>query len=95
VPAQALILLNDPLVTSLADHWAGSLLRDDCHMPAERVQRMFLTAFAREPEQIELQRWVDAVADFSNGGDDLMQDQQAWSDLAHAMFNTKEFIYFR
>jgi hypothetical protein len=95
VPAQALILLNDPFVTRLAEHWAGALIGDGRTEPGERIAAMFLTALGREPTEDERRRWVKAAQDFSSPGDDLMADPQAWTAIAHALFNTKEFIYYR
>jgi hypothetical protein len=60
---------------------------------------MFLRALGREPSPTELARWGDALRDF--GADrcatvsDLLADRGAWVQIAHALFNTKEFIYYR
>jgi hypothetical protein len=50
---------------------------------------MFLTAYGRPPHDTELPRWLSALNEF--GGD----IPDAWERLAHAFFNTKEFIYYR
>lgn len=94
VPAQALALLNDPLVTELADRWAHRVLHDGCQTPEERVQQMFLRALGRLPVRHELHRWTGAVRSFSSS-EDLMSDSRAWAELAHAFFNVKEFLYYR
>ncbi len=94
VPAQALALLNDPLVVQLADHWAAHLVQDDCNDPAARVRTMFVRALGRSPDDVELLRWSQAVESFAQS-EDVLHDQQAWAELAHAMFNMKEFIYYR
>ena len=95
VPAQALILLNDPFVTRLAELWAERLLRDGRTDPGERIDHMFRTALGREPHPHERQRWVDAAAEFSTSQVELIADRQAWAQIAHTLFNTKEFIYYR
>ncbi len=94
VPTQALIMLNNPLVTQLADQWAARLIEHGSASPEQRVRRMFLQALGRAPHSHEVRRWTAAVSDFSQS-DDLMTDKAAWAALAHALFNTKEFIYYR
>ena len=93
VPTQSLMMLNDPLVTTLAKHWATQLVKAPHATPEERVTAMFLQAFARAPQPGELQRWTAAARDFSTT--DLLHDEAAWTQLAHAIFNTQEFIHYR
>ena len=83
VPAQALIMLNDPLVWDQARHWGNQLEALDS-IPVDQVIRsLFLTALGREPVASELRRWTDEAR------------QASWSEMAHTLFNTKEFIYYR
>jgi len=98
VPTQALILMNDPFVIAMADHWAGRLLADGRSQPAERMEAMFRDALGRRPESQELALWLDALFAFappSVSTADLMADRSAWKGVAHALFNTKEFIHHR
>ncbi len=94
VPAQALIMLNDPLVIRQAETWAAALIQDGSASTAQRVRRMFVTALGRAPADHELERWTAAAESFAGSGDPLGH-QQAWAELAHTLFNTKEFIYYR
>jgi hypothetical protein len=96
VPTQALALLNDPLVQALAKHWAARLSQGPETAVEGRIERMFIEAFGRAPDGVERQRWQAALQDLaaSNSGE-LMKDENAWAHLAHAFFNTKEFIYYR
>ena len=55
---------------------------------------MFFAAFARAPQKHELQRWITAAREFATEPD-LMQDEAAWTQLAHTFFNTQEFIHYR
>jgi hypothetical protein len=48
----------------------------------------------REPQAAELKRWAAAVRSFATTGE-IMHDQAAWAQLAHTLFNTQEFIYYR
>jgi hypothetical protein len=96
VPAQALMLLNDPFVKSQAEFWAKQLVKQDHTSAEERIREMFVKALGRTPKEDELKLWLNAARAFkSNGKKSLMTDEQAWADLAHALFNTKEFIYYR
>lgn len=96
VPAQALILLNDPFVHAMARHWGRRLVKEPHATPDERVRAMFVSAFARTPTGAEVKRWTTAARDFATpGAADLMKDEGAWSQLAHAVFSTKECLYYR
>jgi hypothetical protein len=89
VPSQALIMLNDPFVNEMAKRWATALLKDWDTSDEDRLRQMFAQALARAPNATELKRWIAALQDF--GGD----TPDAWERLAHALFNTKEFLYYR
>ncbi len=91
VPAQALILMNDPFVVEQAKSWAHSLPAD--LGIGERITRMYLTAFSRPPTDAEI---ADGAAFLKDqcalyGCQDA--DERVWADLAHVLFNVKEFIY--
>jgi hypothetical protein len=88
------MMLNDPFVGSLAKHWASQLLKASHSTPEERLSDMFFAAFARAPQKHELQQWTTAAKHFSTTPD-LMQDEAAWTHLAHTFFNTQEFIHYR
>jgi hypothetical protein len=94
VPAQALILLNDAFVLASAKSWADQLLQDSSATPADRVRGMFIRALGRQPNDHELIRWTAAATELSKSAD-VLSDHDAWTELAHAMFNTKEFVYYR
>jgi hypothetical protein len=114
VPAQALMLLNDPLVSNLAESWARELVRRDVSSsPAERIAKMFERSLARPASDVEVQRWTAAVYDISRARwtelagateaaaapldwpDWVMRDTASWQWIAHGLFNTKEFIFYR
>ena len=61
--------------------------------PERRVRAMFMAAFVRAPQPDELQQWTAAARDFSTT--DLLHDEAAWTQLAHALFSTQEFIHYR
>lgn len=91
VPAQALALMNDPLVTAEAQRWAERTLRD-VEGPAEnRIRHLYAQAYARPPSEPELAAAVGFL--------DAQLTQQtadpkaAWADLCHALINAKEFFF--
>ncbi len=99
VPAQALFLMNDPLVHQQAEHWARQLLdRPDASIES-RVDHMWQTAFGQPPSADDLQnvrQYLNARAEhFGLGAEQRLTDVRPWQDLAHVMFNAKSFIYIR
>jgi mono/diheme cytochrome c family protein len=83
VPAQALVMLNNPFVIQQAELWARRALADPKRTPDERVTRMYLAAFGRAPSAEERATAAAFAGD----------DPKAWAELAHALFNAKEFIF--
>ena len=95
VPAQALILLNDPFVAQQAEVWAKRTLAEPL-MIDERLARLYETAFARPPSESELARgreFLMAQVTSRNGHVDSQAESRAWADLCHALFNLKEFVF--
>ncbi len=97
VPAQALTLMNDPFVTEQAQVWARRLLAETSLSTEARVAQMYGEAFAREPTAEEQAMAIEFLgAQAERHGADFATDptnEAAWADLAHALFNTKEFIF--
>ena len=94
VPTQSLMMLNDPLVSSLAKHWAAQVIKTPHATPDDRIRAMFQRAYSRPPSPPELEKWTAAVRDFASTAD-VLHDEAAWTHLAHAIFNTQEFIHYR
>ena len=94
VPAQALILRNNPFVHEEAAFWAKRLAADAG--PAERkIDGMFRAAFARPATPDEIagsQQLMQDVAALKNLPSD---SAEVWKELAHALFQAKEFIFIR
>ena len=99
VPAQALALMNDPFVTDQAGVWADRLTSGADATPRARLGRMFLSALGRAPKPPEAARFEKAVADLAAlhevPAGEIMKSRLVWKDVAHAIFNMKEFIYVR
>ena len=54
VPAQALVMLNNPFVLQQAELWAKRTLAAPNETDAERIRRMYESAFGRPPSESEL-----------------------------------------
>jgi len=91
VPAQALILMNDPFVVEQSRVWAKRLAT--VAEPAERVRQMYLAAFSRPPAEHELKDALAFVGTQSQRLGASPTDERVWADLGHVLFNVKEFIY--
>jgi hypothetical protein len=97
VPAQALILLNDPFVVEQSRSWAQRLLSIPDLPPAQRIESMYLRAFARPPtdEELELARSFLQTQAAAREASDWTTSVDAWADYAHVLFNTKEFVFLQ
>lgn len=97
VPAQALAMLNDPFVLQQADVWAQRLVARSNESIGARVDEMFQTALNRSPADNERQRFERTALELAElhqvPTTNALASQLVWRDLAHAMFNLKEFIY--
>ena len=85
VPAQALTLMNNPFVLQQADVWAKRVLSESGLSAKERIGTMYETAFARPPSPQEMDETLRFVEE--------RDDPRVWSELAHVLFNVKEFIF--
>lgn len=94
VPAQSLILMNDPLVVELANSWAEESIQQ-YGLVEERIAGMYRTAFARAATETELQVAANFVKDQALERGIEINDKAVWADLAHALINTKEFIFLK
>ena len=99
VPAQALILMNDPLVAELARAWAkracDSVPLGEVQLPDARIKWMMMTAFAREANAHELTAVRSFLEKHATQNGLAIGDEALWEDFAHALVNKKEFIFQR
>ena len=86
VPAQALVLMNDPFVIEQSKKWGERVAGSD-GTPEQKINRMYLKALSREPTKIERDKLLEFLESESG------TNQQKWTDLAHVIFNTKDFIF--
>jgi hypothetical protein len=94
VPAQALILLNDPFVQQQAGVWARQVLAHP-GTGRERIEGMYVRAFGRPPAAAECASCEAFVREQAKLRGTAVNDPAPWSDLAHTLFNVKEFIFVR
>ncbi len=99
VPPQALALLNDPFVLSQAAFWAEHLIAQKAPTAGERIDVMFRTALGRLPDDAERARFISLANETASlhkiETGKMLTSREVWKDIAHAMFNLKEFIYVR
>ncbi len=83
VPAQSLAMLNGEIVDRAAKVWAKKIQQNsNLKTPTERINAMFLQAYARSATSTELKMFI---AYLKSGHNEY--------HLAHALLNSKEFIY--
>lgn len=96
VPAQALILMNDPFVVEQAKTWAKRMIVEESDI-GMRIKKLYEMSCARPPTTEELQ---DALAFLQQQGMELKlnpeqvkTDERVWADLCHVLWNVKEFAF--
>jgi hypothetical protein len=92
VPAQALILLNDPFVHQQAGEWARTVLSKPGN-PEKRITAMYLSAFGRPPTAGEKKMCESFIETQRQTRRQAADDPALWTDLAHTLFCVKDFIF--
>ncbi len=92
VPAEALILMNDPFIHQQAALWAKRVTAQG-GSDEERIARMYEEAFSRPPTGDEAAACLEFLKSQAKAADKKPDDLAVWADLAHTLFNVKEFIY--
>jgi cytochrome c553 len=93
VPALALALLNSPLAHGEANRW-GTRMAKAAGAPDARVAEMIGAAFSRTARPDETERALHFLREAAGPrADAWTTDPAAWSDLAHVLFNAKEFVF--
>jgi hypothetical protein len=96
VPAQALILMNDPFVAEQARQWARTVAQKNV-APADRIRQMYLAAFGREPtvaETTAAQNFlIQQAGEYGLLSAKAADDERVWSDFGHVIMNVKEFVF--
>ena len=92
VPAQSLILMNDAFVWDQARGWAQRLQMVSPD-PRTRVRTAVREAWGREASAAEEQRLLQFLDDQARAHGVPSDDERVWTDLCHALFNTKDFLF--
>ncbi len=96
VPAQSLAMQNDAFVLAMARVTADHLMQDEkLATDEDRVRRWFVRMFARPPSSAES---AACIAMLQAARTDLAadaNDARPFAELAHALWNKKEFVYLR
>lgn len=99
VPAQALILLNNPLVADLSRQWGERALQSvpgsDDESIVRRIEWMYVSGFARHATEQERRAAAAFVKSQAAKRNVSTEDGGLWASYAHALVNTKEFIFLR
>ncbi len=97
VPAQALILMNDPFVIGEAGRWAARIIGNGDRPPRERIDLLCRAALGRPPLENEVADWLAFLdrqgEEYGLGPAERLSSTRAWADLCHVIFNVKEFIF--
>lgn len=99
VPAQSLIMLNDPFVIEQCELWAKRAIAETPDNADLRFERMVEQAFSRKPTDAE--RALAGQFLTSHSQTLQIEPQQRlvsvelWRDLAHVLVNAKPFIFVR
>ena len=96
VPAQALAMMNNPMVIELSRQWAERLLTELPDASTElRVRHAYLACVSRETLDNELTNAIDFVHQQADDLGTTPDDPRVWADLCQVLLNTKEFLFVR
>ena len=70
---------------STRERWAERALEEGEAPAAQRIESLYLEAFSRTPTTAE----TECLLTYLDGRD----DEDAWADVCHVLFNVKEFIF--
>jgi hypothetical protein len=87
VPAQALILLNDPLVHQVAGRWSQRIV-DQFGSDEHRVRAMLREVGLREPSNQQMEQAIAFIH-----SDDFENAKVAYHALAHMLLNRKDLLF--
>ena len=89
--------MNDPLVVEQAGLWAKRLLAEGEATAEVRIGRLYEDALGRPPttqETAAALEFIDAQGqELKLSSEAARRDPRVWADLAHVIWNVKEFVY--
>jgi hypothetical protein len=96
VATQAMALLNDGFVRSVASDFASRLLESCGDDDTQIVRESFALAFARSPNNLEVQAAVEFIrsqSEVRRARDEADCRHASVTDYCQALFGLNEFIY--
>jgi hypothetical protein len=97
VPAQSLILMNDPFIIEQALAWATRLIEKHPDSIDDRISAAYMNAFGRRPTPAEtkaLNGFIEKQArQYGMDEEAVLTHTDLWKDLCQVLFMSKEFIY--
>lgn len=91
VPTQALVLMNDAFVETHAGYLAQRVLKEGDDNPEQALLRMFQIVFGHAPGSERMERAAAFLATRTAASNRL----DAFTDLAHILINSSEFIHIQ
>ena len=95
VPAQTLVLMNDPFVREQAKVWAERLQREvPAANDAARIEWLFETSTTRPPKPDETRFSIESLTELRAlyAG---KPESVVWSEFCHALLSANDFIYLK
>ena len=92
VPAQALTLMNDPFAVAEAEALAARVMKQPSN---QRLDTLFRFVVQRKPDAAERERYAGLARELAAMTASDADSAIIWRHLAHTLFNSKEFLYFR
>lgn len=97
VPAQSLILMNDPFIHEQSEIMARHLISQKELNLEQRIQWIYKRALARSASDSEIneaKRFIAHLATLNGTNESqIATELSIWKDYCHSIFNLKEFIY--
>ncbi|MFT7035075.1 MAG: hypothetical protein ACJA2S_003597 [Cyclobacteriaceae bacterium] len=97
VPAQSLVLMNDPFVLQQSELLAKEVMNNDTLNKEERFKYIYTKLLTREPTEEEIAKANNFIelltSSYSVENDQVLDNLDIWRDYCHSVFNLKEFIY--
>ena len=89
-------MVNPTIVHQQAEVWARRLL-SEMHDAStdERIRHLFLAAFSRPPSEIEVGKCRATLREVNGSSEQERGTVEAWTEVCHALFGVKEFMYVR
>ena len=63
--------------------------------PEARIRHLFVAAFSREPTVTEIAGCLSALREVNVATGQATAGPESWTEICHALFGVKEFMYVR